>query len=184
MSVSYKPPEGTGVRMAYQAATVVAAVTAVFCLVTVVLLIANAVQLRISDPLNSPALVALREQFAGDTGNEALKQDIRTLDLLARKAYFTGQAQIRRGGIILLAGAVVLIVLIVLIDDLRMTLPDPSGCPGLDSVWHRILERRRATMVVAIALVLGGTIGALVSSSVLDDWGAEPTAASAEQVAP
>ena len=65
-----------------------AAVSAVFCLIVGALLIGNHALLVKTDPLNAPALVELRRQFADAPNDEALKHGIRAADLRARQVYF------------------------------------------------------------------------------------------------
>jgi len=78
-----------------------------FSMVLCILLIADFVRLRNLDPLNHPQLLELREQLAGSDGdNEALVEQVRGMDLMARKAYFTGQDQRTFGGWLLLGGVV------------------------------------------------------------------------------
>jgi outer membrane protein assembly factor BamB len=140
-----------------------AAVAGVFCLVVSLLLLANYLQLRLNDPLNSPALVALRTQFAQQQSNETLKAQIRTLDLMARKAFFTTTQQLRVGGFLLLGGAVVCVGLTMVAGLLRPIQPDPKQLPPLDAVWLRRAGFRRGVGLaggVLLAAALAAWIGA------------------------
>ena len=105
-----KPDKKAGPRIVYAAARGVAVVMAAFSLVVSVLMIANYFQVKALDPLDSPALQSLLQQLEGDPENEQLKNQIRSLDLLARKAYFTSKWQIRTGAFMLLCGAVLLLI--------------------------------------------------------------------------
>lgn len=87
----------------YNAAKRIALVSAVFAVILSTLLIANYIQTKSIDPLNSKALNQLMLELRKDQSNEALKEQIRALDLLARKAYFINQWQIRTGGFLLFA---------------------------------------------------------------------------------
>jgi hypothetical protein len=89
--------------------TAVAATAAVFTFSVAVLLSANLFQLRAADPLDSDALKQLRTRLAQDPSDEALRREIRALDLLARKAFFTSLSQVRTGALLLGAGAVVML---------------------------------------------------------------------------
>ena len=68
-----------------------------------VLMIANYVQTKSNDPLNSQVITQLIAQLQDNPEDTILKEQIRALDLLARKAYFTYQWQIRTGGYLLFA---------------------------------------------------------------------------------
>ena len=80
-------------RTAFRAASRVAMVAAVFVAVVAILMLATHLRLRAAEPLTSPALAELVERHARDPANEALKEQVRALDLLARKAYFTSRWQ-------------------------------------------------------------------------------------------
>lgn len=135
----------------YRCAAGVAAVSGMFSLVVAVLLIANVVQLRVTDPLNSTALLQLREAFAKDSQNEILKADIRALDLLARRAFFTSQAQLRSGGLLLLGGVLLGILCLQIMRELRPVEPCPDRNPDHDTTEP---ENRQARWAVGIGAVL------------------------------
>jgi outer membrane protein assembly factor BamB len=79
----------------------VAIIAAVFALIISILLIANYVQTKSIDPLNSKAITRLMSQLRETPNDNALKDQIRAIDLLARSAYFTYQWQVRTGSILL-----------------------------------------------------------------------------------
>ena len=79
-------------------------VSGLFCLVMAVLLVANYIQLSTADPLDNDVLATLRAVYSRDQNNEILIDQVRALDLLARKAYFTRRWQLRTGGLLLLGG--------------------------------------------------------------------------------
>ncbi len=82
-------------------------ISGIFCLIVAVLLVANFWQLKKSDPIESQTMEALVERLESEPNNEELREEIRQFDLLARKAYFTGNWQVQTGGILLLIGAIV-----------------------------------------------------------------------------
>ena len=85
-------------------------VAAVFCLLISVMLVVNYIQLKSVNPLESPALNILVEQLHRNPDDEVLKESIRSLDLMIRKAYFTSQWQIRTGTWMLIAGTLVMVL--------------------------------------------------------------------------
>lgn len=85
----------------------VAVISGIFCTAVALLLLLNFWQLSKNDPLESNAMKVLIERLAQEPSNAELKQDIRQLDLLARKAYFNTQWQINVGSYLLLFGAIV-----------------------------------------------------------------------------
>ena len=75
----------------YRALWWLGAVAAVFSLVVSILMIANHISLKRLDPVHSPALERLVEQLKASPQDEALREEIRELDLLARRAFFHSQ---------------------------------------------------------------------------------------------
>jgi outer membrane protein assembly factor BamB len=103
-----------------------AVICGIFCLVVSLLLIFNYLQFSSRKPLESDAMQALIERLAEDPRNDELKQDIRNLDLLARKAYFSSQWQIRTGSYLLLFGAIVFAVSLRYYHSLRSRITEPE----------------------------------------------------------
>ena len=116
--------------------------SAVFAVVLCVLIIVNYIQIRRADPLNTPAMSVLVEKLQNDPGNEQIAQEIRTLDLLARKAFFTSQWQVRAGGYLLFISILILVSSAKAIELIRVKLPEePYGKPVM--FWEtRIMKRK------------------------------------------
>jgi outer membrane protein assembly factor BamB len=87
----------------------IAVIAGIFSAIVSIIMLLNYWQLQRSDPVDNELLTSLVEQFKKDSSNEQLKQDIRQLDLMVRKAYFTKQWQIRAGAYLLIAGTVILV---------------------------------------------------------------------------
>ncbi|KAF0234573.1 MAG: hypothetical protein FD181_3640 [Prolixibacteraceae bacterium] len=86
----------------------IAVIAGIFCSVVALLLLLNFWQISKADPIESKALEVLFERLKDDPNNDGLKAEIRSYDLLARKAYFNSQWQIQTGALLLLFGAIVL----------------------------------------------------------------------------
>src|SRR5512139_3651263 len=82
----------------------------IFGILICVLLIANYLQIKKADPVNMKVMNSLVERLYQNPDDAGLREEIRTLDLLSRKAYFTSRWQIRTGGYLLLL-ALALIIL-------------------------------------------------------------------------
>lgn len=140
---------------AWQLAVTVAAVSGLFCLIVCVLLIANYLQIIAIDPLDLPVLMELRRQLAdAPEADPALVQQVRALDLLARKAFFTSQAQLRIGGQLLLGGAVVFLIALKLAARWSPRLPIPPGNAPSERYWAHAAYVKEVLALVSIALVL------------------------------
>jgi len=88
----------------------IAFASAMLAFVLCILISVNYFQVKSSDPLNSPVMKSLVEKYRNNSDDEQLKAEIRELDLLARKAFFTNQWQIRTGGYLLLFSILVVII--------------------------------------------------------------------------
>ena len=119
-----------------------AVTTAIFAFVLCVLILINYYQLRRADPLNSPAMKYMVEKLNQNPQDEQLKQEIRELDLLARKAFFANRWQIKMGGYMLAFSLLITIICLKSIELLRTKNPViPDQKPG--SFWdYRLLNMR------------------------------------------
>lgn len=134
-----------------------AAVAAVFVVLVGLFMTMNYALLLTSDPLNTPALDRLAAELEQDPRNEELRQQLRELDLLARKAFFTRQWQIETGVLLLVGGVIVLGLSIQLMACSRRRIAEPLECPGLDDPWSAAGRARQviaAGGLLAVAVVL------------------------------
>ncbi|MGB4293507.1 MAG: PQQ-binding-like beta-propeller repeat protein [Bacteroidales bacterium] len=84
-------------------------VSGIFTMVIAFTMIMSLIQLKTSDPLESPALTAVKDMFDKDPDNADKAEYVRSLDLIARKAYFTARWQLETGSYLLVAGAVLFV---------------------------------------------------------------------------
>ena len=136
-----------------------------FSLILCILLIANFAQIKAVDPLNSPSLTSLMSQLEEDPQNDELRDQIRALDLLARKAYFTSQWQLRTGGLLLLGGIIVLIIALRFMADIRSKLPAPEGCADADASWLTAIKARKWIALAGTMLFSTSLIAAILTGS-------------------
>jgi outer membrane protein assembly factor BamB len=144
----------------YSLAKNLALISAAFAVIISLLLIFNFIQTKSVDPLNSKALNQLMLQLQQDPDNTALKEQIRALDLLARKAYFTYQWQICTGSYLLLLFMVMLLLSLKYISTGRSKLPDLERDADPDLSWQAKILSRRAIIfsgmgLFLVALILG-----------------------------
>jgi outer membrane protein assembly factor BamB len=85
-------------------------ISGIFTALVAILLLIDWVQIKTFDPLTTKSMEVLVERLKDEPDNEDLKQEIRDLDLLARKAFFTNQWQINTGRYLLLFGGIIFIV--------------------------------------------------------------------------
>jgi len=82
--------------------TRVAQVSGAFVFIISILLIVNFAQYNSIDPVETELINTLVDRLNQNPGDEQLREQVRALDLLSRKAYFTNQWQVRTGGYLLL----------------------------------------------------------------------------------
>ncbi|MCX6287163.1 MAG: PQQ-binding-like beta-propeller repeat protein [Bacteroidetes bacterium] len=125
----------------------------VFALVLCVLIIVNFIQIKRADPLNTTTMTALVEKLQNNPENGQVRQEIRTLDLLARKAFFTTQWQVRTGGYLLFISILILISSIKIIELIRIKLPEePQGKPVM--FWEIRIHKRKWLMYSGAGMVV------------------------------
>ncbi len=139
----------------------IAAIAAIFLLIVSTLMVANFFQTKTIDPLNSPALQSMTEKLKETPENLKLQKEVRALDLLARKAYFTNQWQLRTGAYLLIAGIIILLISLKTISTLTKQLPSPEGCADADDNWKTIIESRKwitgfGSFLLVFSLLLAG----------------------------
>lgn len=106
----------------------IAWIAAAFAVVMAFMLITNFVQTKLNNPIDNKTIPALVKRLSQDPGDETLKTEIRAFDLMARKAYFTSQWQIRTGSYLMFLGLIISILAI------RYTLSAKSKLNEIDSI--------------------------------------------------
>ncbi len=116
----------------------IAIISAVLAVLLCVLIIVNYLQLQRADPLNTKALNSMVDQLQANPENQQLRDQIRELDLLARRAFFTNQWQVKTGGLLLFCSILVIIICLQIIEYFRHKLPEVP-----DSKKFNIFELRK-----------------------------------------
>ncbi|MCF8297524.1 MAG: PQQ-binding-like beta-propeller repeat protein [Saprospiraceae bacterium] len=140
----------------------IAYVAGVFSFILCVLLIANYLQINTEDPVNTKVIESLVKSLNDNPDNIALKEQIREMDLLARKAYFTSQWQIRFGGYLLLIGIAVLVIAMQMISSAKKISPEVSN-EKADSIVATQKNARKWISIIGTALVITALIFAYLS---------------------
>ena len=139
-------------------------ITGIFCSIVTILLLLNFWQIQHNKPLDNVALKSLVDRLTSDPNNDALKVDIRNLDLLARKAYFNSEWQVVTGGILLLFGAIVFFIALKVYRDIQSKIEIPVDL-GKNAAIARILSQRWLLVTIGILFV-----GALSASYLSKDY--------------
>jgi outer membrane protein assembly factor BamB len=143
-----------------------AVISGILSLFLCVLIILTFIQLKRTDPLNTQALAMFQERLSQDPGNIVLQQEIRQLDLMVRKAFFTSQWQIRTGSYLLVA---TLLLMVLSLKTLELLTPKiPSVLPNEpEDPWKRRKIKQRWIVIAGITLVLFSLTLAFVTHSML-----------------
>ena len=134
----------------------IALVAGSFSLIICILIIANYIQLKKTDPVNIKTINLLVERLNENPDDNELREEVRALDLLARKAYFTNQWQIRTGGYMVLIGLAIVIIAYQIISSAKGINPEVSPEPKEDFLTTQLLTRKWVSVggisIVAISL--------------------------------
>jgi outer membrane protein assembly factor BamB len=147
MIINQKSPDKT-IRLLQSIAFASAMLAFVLC----ILISVNYFQVKSSDPLNSPVMKSLIEKFRSNPDDEQLKAEIRELDLLARKAFFTNQWQIRTGGYLFLFSVLVVIICLKTVELMAAKIPAVPDA-ATDNFWDMRKINRKWVAYSGIFLV-------------------------------
>lgn len=135
--------------------------SAFFTALVAVLLLVNSYRLRQADPLHLSTMKALQSELKVDPGNAALREQIRNLDLLARRAFFSSADFLHAGAWLLLGSAAIALSAALLLLALQAKIPVPEKYAGPDETVSAARRLARPLIVgaggilVAAALLLG-----------------------------
>lgn len=143
----------------YQVIHATGYIAGVFSLVVCVLMIANNVNVKRLDPVHSPALTDLVEQLKSSPRDQAVIEEIRELDYLTRKAFFTSQHFNRTAIFMLIGGLAVTVISFKALHAYQPAPPypdsrDPKDDPAADALWARKSVTTVGLLLVGFALVL------------------------------
>lgn len=139
-----------------------------FSLIVCILLIVNYVQSKAVNPIESETLKTLVDRLKQNPPDEQLVNEIRAFDLLARKAYFTSQWQLRTGGYLLILGLITTILSVRYVRASRSKLDELEGIEK-DAHLDSLLARKWVIIAGAGIIVLAIVSGAL-SYNALDAY--------------
>jgi outer membrane protein assembly factor BamB len=122
--------------------TRIAWVAGIFSFIICILLIANFAQIKKVDPVNMTVINNLVERLSENPTDTKLRDEIRILDLLARKAYFTNRWQIKTGGFLLLSGVLVLIISLQVISLSKKKVPMLSELNNENEIHSKMNARK------------------------------------------
>jgi outer membrane protein assembly factor BamB len=132
-------------------------IAGVFSLIIAMTMIFSLIQLKTINPLDNPVLLSVKDQYDKDPANASNAAQVRALDLMARKAYFSSRWEVETGSYLLLFGAAIFIICQRLISEnekLKPVIPGPKPERSLQQ------ERNRKYLLAAAAFVSVAAISA------------------------
>ena len=90
----------------------IAIITAIFIITLSVMLITNYFQIRDTTPLQLEVIETLKQLNDSNANNPVLQEQIRQLDLMARRAYFIRYDHLIHGIYLLIGSVIILIICI------------------------------------------------------------------------
>jgi outer membrane protein assembly factor BamB len=136
-------------------------ISGIFTLVIAFTMIFSLLQLKRINPLENPALLQVKEQFDRDPNNKDKAEQVRAIDLMARKAYFSSRWQVETGSYLMLAGAAIFVLFQRLITGSEK--PTRSRLPEKPDISSEKRKNRRYLLISASII----TLLAIVSSFIL-----------------
>ena len=156
----------------------IALVSAIFVVAFSVMLVTNYFQVSGTDTVQSEMIENLKKANEELGSNPQLQEQIRELDLLARKAYFISINRLKAGVVILLAMVVVFVIALRFYFAESKDIPDKDIDPIDD--WLLKSQTRKYIVSIASALAVGGILFAALTSPYLKKADSEKIIAETE----
>jgi len=169
------------IRFRYNIAKRIAFVSAGFFLILSILMIANFIQTQSVDPLNSKALNKLMLSLQENPNDTELKEQIRALDLLARKAFFTNRWQIKTGSYLLLVFALAFFTSLKSLSSLKRQFPDLTEKISDESSWENRFISKQYFAYGGIAIFILALFAGIFSDNIFEA-GSDDTSIETENV--
>ena len=146
----------------------IALVTVVFALALLFMMGMSWIQMRQATPLQTEVMETLKQMNESNSDNAKLAEQIRQLDLLSRKAYFTQESHLKTGAWILCAMAAVIGL------SLRMYFKDTKNLPEKDlhpiDEWMTKSHARKYIGWGVGSLAAAAVLFAIFSSGTVREW--------------
>ena len=160
---------------------VVSQISGGFTLIVALTMIFSLIQLKVINPLDSPVLLSVKEQFDKDPANAAKAEQVRAMDIMARKAYFSSRWQVEAGSYLLLAGGIIFILCQRLISGQEKRNPSVPGEKPVSSVQKK--GERRYLLVAASVISLTAVAASFVMRTELPGLSGQSSTVSDEEKA-
>ncbi len=141
-------------------ALVTAVVCGTFSLFVAFQLASNCIATKNADPLNLKLFDELRQQLQEEPSNEILKQEIRDLDVLARRTFFSSVSLQDNGAALLLISIIATLIALKTLSSLNAAPPNPPKFKEQDlSTKTTMMSRNAIWSAFAIIITMTVIIG-------------------------
>jgi outer membrane protein assembly factor BamB len=131
---------------------VVSQIAGGFAMIIAMTMIFSLAQLKKVNPLDNPVLLSVKEQYDRDPSNAVKAEQVRAMDLMARKAYFSSRWQVETGSYLLIAGVIIFIICQHIITDNEKLNPVVSDTKP-NSTLNRVKIRKYLLSAAAVILL-------------------------------
>jgi outer membrane protein assembly factor BamB len=152
---------------------VVSRIAGGFAFIVAITMIFSLIQLKTINPLDNPVLLSIKDQYDKDPANASKAEQVRVMDLMARKAYFSSRWQVESGAYLLLAGAIVFIFCQRIISDNEKVHPVLPGSKHDSSFQQK--KNRKYLIATASVICVIAVIASFVLRSNLPDLSGQST---------
>ena len=145
----------------------IAIITAIFIITLSVMLITNYFQIRDTTPLQLEVIETLKQLNDSNANNPVLQEQIRQLDLMARRAYFIRYDHLIHGIYLLIGSVIIFIICIQVYFSGYKNIPDKNLDP-IDE-WAIKTKARRSITISIATLAAAALVFAFLSSPFLKE---------------
>lgn len=131
----------------HRIASITAVIAGTFSLFVTFQLTADYTNMTKTDPLNLPAIEQLRIELRNQTTNDAIKTEIRNLDMITRRAYFSSLAFRNTGSLILVISIIITLIALKTVMQYTDKTPQPGKFLESDPLLHPSNEARRTILL-------------------------------------
>lgn len=137
--------------------------------VVCLLLLFNYVQFKTTDPLNSPALALMIEEHQRQPENVELAEEIRAMDLLIRKGFFTSIWMLNTGSLLIIISAGAGLLALRVRQSLMLKLPGPAAFGAAEKSDLESQRKLPVSLVPAGILIILGVLFNLNTRELITD---------------